>query len=316
MTGLDESPILKSRGFFVKTILKFNLFMRQLKITTQITLRESEAFNKYLADVTKTGDILTTEEELELALRIQQGDEKAINLLVEKNLRFVISVAKQYVNRGARLEDLVNEGNIGLIIAANRFDPSRGFKFISFAVWWIRQSIINYLANNSRSIRLPLNKVGDLTKINSAVVFLEQKLDREPTIDEITKLLGDKFNSNYIENAIAVGRGIFSLDSQISENDENSSLMDIIENEDSPQSDEELKRNDLKIKIKQLLSTLKFTERYIIIKYFGLDGKYPKTLSEIGEELELTRERIRQIKVTALRKLNSRAKSRGINEFL
>jgi RNA polymerase primary sigma factor len=287
--------------------------MRQLKITKSITNRESQSLEKYLQEIGKV-DLLTPEEEVDLAKKIKEGDQEALERLTKANLRFVVSVAKQYQNQGLSLSDLINEGNLGLIKAAQRFDETRGFKFISYAVWWIRQSILQALAEQSRIVRLPLNKVGSLNKINRAFSELEQAFEREPTAEELADLLD--IPSEEVETTLGVAARHVSMDAPFAEGEDNS-LLDVLENNSSPDTDAGLEYvESLRTEIERSLSTL--TERqYDVIKlYFGIGIEHPMSLEDIGDKFGLTRERVRQIKDKAINKLRSTSKSKLLKNYL
>ena len=253
------------------------------------------------------------EREVELAIRVRQGDRKALKELTEANLRFVVSVAKDYQGQGLPLTDLINEGNLGLIKAAERFDETRGFKFISYAVWWIRQSVLQALAEHSRIVRLPLNRVGTISKINKASERLEQQFERPPRSDELSKQLDMKMNE--INDAQRISRRHHSLDTPFADDDKNS-LLDILPDSVSDEPDKELHLDSLKEEVKSALSSLKERERDVIKMYFGIDYEYALTLNEIGEEFGLTRERVRQIKEKAIRRLRHRSRSRRLRTYL
>jgi RNA polymerase primary sigma factor len=299
--------------------------MRQLKISKQITTRDTQSFNKYLTEVSNI-PLLTSEEEFELSRKIQQeGDEKALEKLVNANLRFVISVAKQY-NGQAPLIDLVQEGNAGLIKAAQKFDETRGFKFISYAVWWIRQSIMQYLSENQRQIRLPLNNIGALNKIKKATSELEQILERTPNTYEISEYLMDleynkpngdpsKYAEDKIETLIGQSQRISHLDAPMTNEDESGNMLEIIPGEDEHSVNASLRNNDLRIELERIMKDFPFREREVITLYFGLFGREPKTLEEIGIEFDLTRERVRQIKEKALRRLKKGSSRRVLKEY-
>jgi RNA polymerase primary sigma factor len=288
--------------------------MKQLKITNKITSRDSESIKLYLSEVSKIPQI-DEEEEFDLATKSAQGDEVAKNKLITSNLRFVISVAKQYQNQGMSFEDLVNEGNLGLIKAAERFDEKRGFKFISYAVWWIRQSILEALTQNSRLIRIPSNQISSLQKLKRETDFFEQKFQREPTQEEMAEIMDEDVYK--ISNLIKHSSTHSSLDSPIeSSNSENFTLMDTIVIEDNNSIDIKMEEESLKKDIKNVLETLKIKERDIICMYFGLMGKQKMTLEEIGEFYGLTRERVRQIKDKGVRILRSRSKSKILKQHL
>lgn len=286
--------------------------MRSLKITNQITKRESESFAKYLQEISKLNknDNLTADEEVELAKRIKQGDAKAEKELVERNLRFVVSVAKQHQFEGCELGDLVNEGNIGLIKAARKFDTTRGCKFISYAVWWIRQSILCYLSDNARSIRLPLNKIGQLNKIKKAQDKFEQINQRKPTTDELIDMLDFEMSAEEIDKLFMLDKGVQSIDTQITKHNGNSksedfTLEDLLIDYTAKTADEDMETEDLKNIVRNILNKMHVNQRTVIEMYYGLNGGEPRTLDEIAEHMELSRERIRQIKNTAVRILGS-----------
>ena len=279
--------------------------MRQLKISKQITNRESQSLDKYLQEIGKV-DLLTAADEVALAKRIKAGDRKALETLTKANLRFVVSVAKQYQNQGLSLSDLINEGNTGLIKSAQRFDETRGFKFISYAVWWIRQSILQALAEQSRIIRLPLNRVGSLNKISRTFSQLEQKYEREPTTEELANVLDVTVNE--VDDTMKVSGRHASLDASFVQGEE-SSLLDVLENTSEEKPDSELMSDSLRQEIQQLLATLTEREADVILLYFGLNGKHPMTLEEIGARFQLTRERVRQIKEKGIKKLRNSSRS-------
>ncbi|HXB41604.1 MAG TPA: sigma-70 family RNA polymerase sigma factor [Bacteroidia bacterium] len=287
--------------------------MRQLKITKQVTNRETASLDKYLQEIGRV-DLITAEEEVELARKIKQGDGTALERLVKANLRFVVSVSKQYQNQGLSLPDLINEGNLGLIKAAQRFDETRGFKFISYAVWWIRQSILQALAEQARIVRLPLNKIGSINKINKTFAKLEQQLEREPTADEIAKVM-DLMPEDVFETLKNSGRHV-SMDAPLSVNDEGGSMYDVMEEKDSISPDRELIHESLRREIERSLSTLTIREADVVRLYFGLNGQQPLTLEEIGERFELTRERVRQIKEKAVRRLKHTSRSKLLKAYL
>lgn len=287
--------------------------MRQLKITKSITNRESQSLEKYLQEIGKV-DLLTPEEEVDLAKRIKQGDQIALEKLTKANLRFVVSVAKQYQNQGLSLSDLINEGNLGLIKAAQRFDETRGFKFISYAVWWIRQSILQALAEQSRIVRLPLNKVGSLNKINKAFSKLEQEYEREPSADELAEQL--EINTEEVETTLGVAARHVSMDAPFVEGEDNS-LLDVLENGNTPNTDSQLEyRESLRNEIERSLSTLTARQRDVIKLYFGIGVEHPMSLEDIGDKFGLTRERVRQIKDKAINKLRSTSRSRLLKSYL
>ena len=286
--------------------------MRQLKITKQVTNRETASLDKYLQEIGKV-DLISAEEEVELAQRIKAGDKIALERLTKANLRFVVSVAKQYQNQGLTLPDLINEGNMGLIKAAQRFDETRGFKFISYAVWWIRQSILQALAEQSRIVRLPLNKIGSSNKINKMYAYLEQAHERVPSAEEIAREL-DMSVSDVKESMKNSGRHI-SMDAPLVEG-EDSNLYDVLRSGESPNPDKELMHESLKTEIERALKNLTPREADVIRLYFGLGENYPMTLEEIGETFELTRERVRQIKEKAIRRLKHTSRSKILKTYL
>ena len=286
--------------------------MRQLKITKSITNRESASLDKYLQEIGRE-DLITVEEEVELAQRIRGGDRLALEKLTRANLRFVVSVAKQYQNQGLSLPDLINEGNLGLIKAAEKFDETRGFKFISYAVWWIRQSILQALAEQSRIVRLPLNQVGSLNKINKAFSKFEQENERRPSPEELAEVLDIPVDK--ITDTMKVSGRHISVDAPFVEGEDNS-LLDVMINDDSPNADRVLINESLSKEIERVLAfTLSDRERDIVKKFFGI-GVTEMTLEEIGDEFGLTRERVRQIKEKAIRKLRPNAKSKLLKGFL
>jgi RNA polymerase primary sigma factor len=286
--------------------------MRQLKITKQVTNRETASLDKYLQEIGKV-DLITAEEEVELAQRIREGDQVALEKLTKANLRFVVSVAKQYQNQGLSLPDLINEGNLGLIKAAQRFDETRGFKFISYAVWWIRQSILQALAEQSRIVRLPLNKIGSINKINKAYASIEQEEERAPSASEIATFL-DMSESDVKESQRNSGRHV-SMDAPLVEG-EDSNLYDVLRSGESPNPDKGLLNASLSIEIERALETLTPREADVIRLYFGLDSKQSLTLEEIGERFDLTRERVRQIKEKAIRRLKHASRSKILKTYL
>jgi len=287
--------------------------MRQLKITKSITNRESQSLEKYLQEIGKV-DLLTPEEEVELAKRIKQGDQIALEKLTKANLRFVVSVAKQYQNQGLSLSDLINEGNLGLIKAAQRFDETRGFKFISYAVWWIRQSILQALAEQSRIVRLPLNKVGSLNKINKAFSELEQNFEREPSADELATLL--QMPTEEVETTLSVAARHVSMDAPFVVGEDNS-LLDVLENRLSAKTDKDLEyTQSLRLEIERSLSTLTDRQCDVIKLYFGIGIEHPMSLEDIGDKFGLTRERVRQIKDKAINKLRTANRSKLLKHYL
>jgi len=286
--------------------------MRQLKITKQVTNRESKSLDKYLQDIGKI-QLITAEEEVELAQKIRAGDQDALDKLTTANLRFVVSVSKQYQNQGLSLPDLINEGNAGLVKAAKRFDETRGFKFISYAVWWIRQAILQALAEQSRIVRLPLNKIGAINKINKAYSFLEQTHERAPSAEEIAHNL-DLSVSNVKQSMKISGRHV-SMDSPLKDG-ETSTLYDVVKSEESPKPDADLMRNSLTIEINRALDTLSEKEAVVLRHYYGIDKKQPMSLQEIGDSFGLTRERVRQIKEKGIRRLRHTSKSKVLKTYL
>ncbi len=286
--------------------------MRQLKITKQVTNRETASLDKYLQEIGKV-DLITAEEEVELAQRIKAGDQIALEKLTKANLRFVVSVAKQYQNQGLTLPDLINEGNLGLIKAAQRFDETRGFKFISYAVWWIRQSILQALAEQSRIVRLPLNKIGSINKINKTYAFLEQAHERAPSAEEIAKELDMTIN-DVKESLKNSGRHV-SMDAPLVEG-EDSNLYDVLNSGESPNPDKTLLHESLRTEIERALETLTPREADVVRLYFGLGTQHAMTLDEIGETCDLTRERVRQIKEKAIRRLKHTSRSKILKTYL
>lgn len=288
--------------------------MRQLKITKQVTNRETASLDKYLQEIGRV-DLISAEEEVELARKIRLGDRAALERLTKANLRFVVSVSKQYQTQGLSLPDLINEGNLGLIKAAERFDETRGFKFISYAVWWIRQSILQALAEQARIVRLPLNKIGTINKINKAFSELEQKFERPPSADELADFL-DCSTEDVKQSMANNGRHI-SMDAPLVDGDESSSSMyDVLLNDSLPGPDKELVSESLRKDIERSLSTLTSREGDVVRLYYGLNGRHPMTLEEIGERFDLTRERVRQIKEKAIRRLKHTSRSRMLKSYL
>ena len=285
--------------------------MRQLKITKSITNRESASLDKYLQEIGHE-DLISIEEEVELAQRIKKGDQKALEKLTKANLRFVVSVAKQYQNQGLSLPDLIIEGNLGLIKAAEKFDETRGFKFISYAVWWIRQSILQAIAEQSRIVRLPLNQVGSVNKINRVLNKFEQENERRPSIEEIA----DKLNlsEDKIEDAMKVNSRHVSMDAPFADGEDNN-LLDVLQNNDAPQADNESVMESLREEISRALATLNERERKIIESFFGI-GQPEMTLEEIGDKFGLTRERVRQIKEKAIRRLRHNTQNKLLKSYL
>ena len=285
--------------------------MRQLKITKSITNRESEYLEKYLQEIGRE-EMISAEEEVELAQRIKKGDHKALERLTKANLRFVVSVAKQYQNQGLSLPDLINEGNLGLIKAAEKFDETRGFKFISYAVWWIRQSILQAIAEQSRIVRLPLNQVGSVNKINRMLSKFEQENERRPSLEEISE--GTNLPEEKVDEAMSANTRHVSVDAPFSESDEGS-LLDVLINDNSPMADKQLVKESLQAEIKQALSILNERERNVIEAFFGINSP-EMTLEEIGVKYGLTRERVRQIKEKAIRRLREGTKNKMLKAYL
>ncbi len=286
--------------------------MRQLKIVKQITNRESQSLDKYLQEIGKV-DLITSDEEVKLAQRIREGDQMALEKLTKANLRFVVSVAKQYQNNGLTLGDLINEGNVGLIKAAKRFDEKRGFKFISYAVWWIRQSIMQALAEQSRIVRLPLNRVGSLNKITKTFSELEQKFQREPSPEELAEVL--EVTTEEVVDTLKIGGRHVSMNAPFVQGEENG-LLDVLENDSEETPDSGLIMDSLRREVQRALSTLTLREADVIAFYFGLNGEQAMTLEEIGEKFNLTRERVRQIKEKATRRLRHNSRSRALKSYL
>ncbi|MDA7803354.1 RNA polymerase sigma factor RpoD/SigA [Crocinitomix sp.] len=287
--------------------------MRQLKITKSITNRESQSLDKYLQDIGKE-ELITAETEVELAKKIKQGDQWALEKLTKANLRFVVSVAKQYQNQGLTLPDLINEGNLGLIKAAQKFDETRGFKFISYAVWWIRQSILQALAEQARIVRLPLNQVGSLNKINKAFSKLEQEYERPPSAEELAEVL--EVPEEKIKESMKVAGRHVSMDAPLSSSEDGGTLMDVMANGDSPKADKLLMAESLQKEIERSLSTLTDKEREIIRLFFGIGMNHGLTLEEIGSKFNLTRERVRQIKEKAIRRLRHTSRNKLLKAYL
>lgn len=290
-----------------------SISMRQLKITKSITNRESASLDKYLIEIGREG-LITAEDEVELAQRIREGDQIALEKLVKANLRFVVSVSKQYQNQGLSLPDLINEGNLGLIKAAQRFDETRGFKFISYAVWWIRQSILQAIAEQSRIVRLPLNQVGSLSKIKKAFSKLEQEFEREPSIDEIANLLDISIDK--IDGSIQVSGRHVSVDAPFGDDEDSGSLLDVLADTDGTKTDVLLMYESLQKEICRSLSKLTDKERSVIELFFGIGCKQPLSLDEIGDSFNLTRERVRQIKEKGIKKLRASSKSDLLKAYL
>ena len=289
--------------------------MRQLKIAKQVTNRETASLDKYLQEIGRV-DLISADEEVELAKRIKNGDRQALERLTKANLRFVVSVSKQYQNQGLTLSDLINEGNLGLIKAAERFDETRGFKFISYAVWWIRQSILQALAEQARIVRLPLNKIGNINKINRAFSELEQKLERPPSADELAEVLD--CTTQEIKQSLSQNGRHISMDAPLVEGDDSSSSMyDVMGSKDSlPSPESNLVLESLRSDIRQSLKTLTPRESQVVIMFYGLEGKMPLSLEEIGDRFDLTRERVRQIKEKAIRRLKHTTKNVILKSYL
>lgn len=286
--------------------------MRQLKITKQITNRETASLDKYLQEIGRV-ELITADEEVQLAKRIKQGDQVALERLTKANLRFVVSVAKQYQNQGLTLGDLINEGNVGLIKAARRFDETRGFKFISYAVWWIRQSILQSLAEQSRIVRLPLNRVGSISKVNQAYAVLEQKLEREPSAEEIAEIT--ELTAQDVATTMKSSRRHMSMDAPMISGEDNT-LLDVIYDEDQLGPDNDLISESLCKDVQRSLSTLTDREALVLQQYYGLNGTQALTLEEIGENINLTRERVRQIKEKAIKRLKNKTRSTSLKVYL
>jgi RNA polymerase primary sigma factor len=287
--------------------------MRQLKITKSITNRESQSLEKYLQEIGKV-ELISPEEEVKLAVRIKQGDQKALDKLTKANLRFVVSVAKQYQNQGLSLPDLINEGNLGLIKAAQRFDETRGFKFISYAVWWIRQSILQALAEQSRIVRLPLNKVGLTNRIQKAYSHLEQEFEREPSAEELAELL--ELDIDEVSSTMGIAGRHVSMDTPLSEGEDNT-LIDVLENPNAERAETNIEHKEsLKQEIDRSLRTLTERQKEVICFFFGIGVDHPMSLEDIGERFNLTRERVRQIKDKAITKLRSNSRSKMLRSYL
>ena len=288
--------------------------MRQLKIAKQVTNRETASLDKYLQEIGRV-DLITADEEVELARRIRTGDRAALERLTKANLRFVVSVSKQYQNQGLALPDLINEGNLGLIKAAERFDETRGFKFISYAVWWIRQSILQALAEQARIVRLPLNKIGNITKINRAFSELEQKFERPPSAEELAEFLD--CSTDEVKQSLAQNGRHISMDAPLVEGDESSSNMyDVLSGEGMPSPENNLTIESLRSDIKRSLLSLTPRESEVISMFYGLEGRPPMSLEEIGDRFDLTRERVRQIKEKAIRRLKHTSKNKILKSYL
>ena len=312
MTFKSKERHLSLSFFLYFYTLKPKRSMRQLKITKSITNRESASLDKYLQEIGRE-ELITAEEEVVLAKKIKDGDQSALEKLTRANLRFVVSVAKQYQNQGLSLPDLINEGNLGLIKAARRFDETRGFKFISYAVWWIRQSILQALAEQSRIVRLPLNQVGSLNKINKAYSKLEQQFEREPSAEELADMLDLPIDK--VSDTMKVSGRHVSMDAPFA-NGEESSLLDVLVNLDSPKADTGLMNESLSKEIDRALSTLTERERDVVKLFFGIGLNHGLTLEEIGDKFDLTRERVRQIKEKAIRRLRHSSRSKLLQQYL
>jgi len=294
------------------TKVKFRQKESMVKISKQYTNRESQSLDKYLQEIGKV-ELLVPQEEIDLARRIKKGDQKALEKLTKANLRFVVSVAKQYQNQGLSLGDLINEGNLGLIKAAKRFDETRGFKFISYAVWWIRQSILQALAEQSRIVRLPLNRVGALNKIGKAFSTLEQEFEREPSASELAEELDMSLFE--VSDTLKISGRHLSMDAPFAQGEDNR-LLDVIQDNRQPTPDSGLLEESLKNEVKRALATLSEREAQVIKLYFGLDSEHSLTLEEIGEKFNLTRERVRQIKEKAIRRLRHASRSKALRAYL
>lgn len=286
--------------------------MRQLKIIKQVTNRDTPSLDKYLHEIGKV-ELLDPNQEVVLARRIKAGDDKALERLIKANLRFVVSVSKQYQNQGLSLPDLINEGNLGLIKAAQRFDETRGFKFISYAVWWIRQSILQALAEQARIVRLPLNKIGSINKINKTFAELEQLYEREPSVNEVAQAL--ELGTEDVKESLKSASRHISMDAPLLQEEEGT-MYDVLTNNDTPSPDKGLLTDSLRKEIERVLSTLSLREADIIRLYFGLNRKHPHTLEEIGAEFHLTRERVRQIKEKAIKRLKNATRCKNLKAYL
>ena len=287
--------------------------MRQLKIIKQVTNREDASLDKYLQEIGRE-EMISAEEEVQLAVKIRNGDQAALEKLTRANLRFVISVSKQYQNQGLTLPDLINEGNMGLIKAASRFDETRGFKFISYAVWWIRQAILQALAEQSRIVRLPLNKIGTINKINRAYSELEQKFERPPSAEELGEFLD--VSPEEVRKSLTNSARHVSMDAPLSDSEDSSSMYDVLQNDDINNPEQGLVKESLRKDIERSLSTLTMREGEVVRLFYGLNGKYPLTLEEIGEKFDLTRERVRQIKEKAIRRLKHTSRSKMLKSYM
>ncbi len=286
--------------------------MRQLKITKQVTNRDTPSLDKYLQEIGRV-ELITPEEEVTLARKIKSGDSESLRKLVKANLRFVVSVAKQYQNQGMSLPDLINEGNLGLMKAAQRFDETRGFKFISYAVWWIRQAILQALAEQARIVRLPVNKIGSINRINRAFARLEQEYEREPSSQEIAETL--EMIPEDVKDALKTNGRTVSMDAPISSEEDNN-MCDVIQSNDAPSPDKNLINESLAYEIERALNTLSNRESRVLKLYFGLGMKHPFTLEEIGEQLSLTRERVRQIKEKAIKRIQYTTRCKILKSYL
>lgn len=288
--------------------------MRQLKITKQVTNRDTISLDKYLQEISKV-DLINAQEEVELAQKIKAGDPVALEKLTKANLRFVVSVAKQYQNQGLSLPDLVNEGNLGLIKAAQRFDETRGFKFISYAVWWIRQSIMQAIAEHSRIVRLPLNKIGSINKVNKTFSLLEQEYEREPSLDEVAECM--EIDISEVKESMKNSARHVSVDAPISKDEDSGTMLDLMSEKDEIlKPDKGLMHESLRNEIERSLSTLTYREAEVLRLYYGINNKEPLTLEEIGQKFELTRERVRQIKEKAIRRLKHTSRSKLLKTYL
>ncbi len=287
--------------------------MRQLKITKQVTNRDTPSLDKYLQEIGRV-KLITAEEEVELAVKIKAGDDEALEKLAKANLRFVVSVAKQYQGQGLSLPDLISEGNLGLIKAAKRFDETRGFKFISYAVWWIRQQILQSLAEQARIVRLPLNKIGSINKINKAFAKLEQEHERPPTANELAELL--EMTLDEVKTSMSNTGRHLSMDAPLREGDDSGTMMDVMRNDDTPSPLDTLMTDSLRNEIERSLGSLSVREADVIRYYFGLKGNQPHTLEEIGQKFDLTRERVRQIKEKAIKRLKHTSRSVVLRAYL
>lgn len=286
--------------------------MRQLKIVKQVTNRDTKSLEKYFQEISKI-ELITANEEVELAQKIKSGDQRALDKLVKSNLRFVVSVAKQYQNQGLKLSDLINEGNLGLVKAAKRFDETRGFKFISYAVWWIRQAILQALAEQSRIVRLPLNKIGSISKINKIYARLEQDNERIPTYVEIANALDSTVRD--VEQSMRNSGRHVSMDAPFKEG-EDSNLYNVLQSDESPMPDKGLMKKSLIIEIDRALETLTFKEAKVIKMFYGIGNENPSSLAEIGETFDLTRERVRQVKQRAIKRLKTKSKTAALRYYL